>query len=117
MHIRIITSLLAAVLLTGTALSLGGCNEEKKNTSSSAASQTSAEKPVASADSASGSLTGVQKVAKGAILQAFSWDFNTIKESMPDIAAAGFTAVQTSPVNNCLEGEDGGMELYGDGKW
>ena len=104
-------------MLTGTALSLGGCNEEKKNTSSSAASQTSAEKPVASADSASDSLTGVQKVAKGAILQAFSWDFNTIKESMPDIAAAGFTAVQTSPVNNCLEGEDGGMELYGDGKW
>ena len=103
-------------MLTGTALSFGGCAEEKKNTSSDA-SQTSAAKPVASADSASGSLTGVQRVAKGAILQAFSWDFNTIKESMPDIAAAGFTAVQTSPVNNCLEGEDGGMELYGDGKW
>ena len=48
------------------------------------------------------------KVADGAILQAFCWDFNTIKESMGDIAAAGFSAVQTSPINECLEGEDGG---------
>lgn len=57
------------------------------------------------------------KVADGAILQAFSWDFNTIKNSMGDIAAAGFSAVQTSPINECLEGENGGMELYGNGKW
>lgn len=57
------------------------------------------------------------KVADGAILQAFSWDFNTIKNSMADIAAAGFSAVQTSPINECLEGEGGGMELYGNGKW
>ena len=57
------------------------------------------------------------KVADGAILQAFCWDFNTIKESMGDIAAAGFSAVQTSPINECLEGENGGMELYGNGKW
>ena len=56
-------------------------------------------------------------VKDGTILQAFSWDFNTIKESMADIAAAGFTSVQTSPINECLEGEDGGMELYGNGKW
>ena len=58
-----------------------------------------------------------ENVKDGAILQAFSWDFNTIKESMADIAAAGFTSIQTSPINECLEGEDGGMELYGDGKW
>lgn len=57
------------------------------------------------------------KVADGAILQAFCWDFNTIKKSMGDIAAAGFSAVQTSPINECLEGEDGGMDLYGNGKW
>ncbi|MBQ1437287.1 MAG: starch-binding protein, partial [Ruminococcus sp.] len=49
--------------------------------------------------------------------QAFSWDFKTIKASLPDIAAAGFSAVQTSPINECLEGEDGGMQLYGNGKW
>lgn len=53
----------------------------------------------------------------GAILQCFCWDFNTIKSSMQDIAAAGFSAIQTSPINECLEGENGGMQLYGDGKW
>lgn len=58
-----------------------------------------------------------EKIENGAILQAFCWDFNTIKKSMADIAAAGFSAVQTSPINECLEGEDGGMELYGNGKW
>ncbi len=58
-----------------------------------------------------------EKIEDGAILQAFSWDFNTIKNSMADIAAAGFSAVQTSPINECLEGENGGMELYGNGKW
>lgn len=58
-----------------------------------------------------------ENVADGAILQCFCWSFNTIKESMADIAAAGFTSIQTSPINEVLEGESGGMELYGNGKW
>lgn len=53
----------------------------------------------------------------GAILHAFCWSFNSIKESMKDIAEAGFTTVQTSPINQCLEGEGGGMDLMGNGKW
>ena len=53
----------------------------------------------------------------GAILHAFCWSFNTIKENMEDIAAAGYTTVQTSPINECLAGEGGGMELFGNGKW
>lgn len=69
------------------------------------------------AQTASVDFKTADKVADGAILQAFSWDFNTIKNSMADIAAAGFSAVQTSPINECLEGEGGGMELYGNGKW
>ncbi|MGN1051287.1 MAG: alpha-amylase family glycosyl hydrolase, partial [Acutalibacteraceae bacterium] len=32
------------------------------------------------------------------ILHAFCWSYDTIKENLPDIARAGFTAVQTSPV-------------------
>jgi len=53
----------------------------------------------------------------GAILHAFCWNFNTIKENMPEIAAAGYTAVQTSPINDCLSTEPG-LTLYGDdGKW
>ena len=88
-------------MLAGTASALSGCGEEKTNNDSGNKS-----------DNATAA-----NVAEGTILQVFSWDFNTIKECMPDIAAAGFSAVQTSPINECLEGEGGGMELYGDGKW
>lgn len=90
--------LLSTALLAGTAVSITGCSLSGEQT-------------------ASVDYKTADKVEDGAILQAFSWDFNTIKESMADIAAAGFSAVQTSPVNECLEGEGGGMELYGNGKW
>ena len=88
-----------------------GCDKQQSSASSQPSenateSSTAAEAPKQTGD-----------IAQGTILQAFSWNFNTIKRSMADIAAAGYTAVQTSPINNCLEGEDGGMELYGDGKW
>lgn len=83
-------------MLTGTTASLVGCNNDNGE---------------------NGKFKLADNISDGAILQAFSWDFNTIKRSMADIAAAGFSAVQTSPINECLEGEDGGMELYGDGKW
>ena len=33
----------------------------------------------------------------GTILHCFDWTFNQIKEELPNIAAAGFTSVQTSP--------------------
>ncbi|MDD6141641.1 MAG: alpha-amylase family protein, partial [Bacteroidales bacterium] len=51
------------------------------------------------------------------ILHAWCWSFNTIKENMKDIAAAGYTYVQTSPANTCFVGEDGGMQIFGHGKW
>ena len=34
----------------------------------------------------------------GTILHAFDWSFNTIKNELPNIAAAGFKSVQVSPV-------------------
>ncbi len=33
----------------------------------------------------------------GTILHCFDWSFNQIKDELPNIAAAGFTSVQTSP--------------------
>lgn len=57
------------------------------------------------------------------ILHAWSWSFDTIAANMADIAAAGYSYVQTSPANTCFVGEDGGMALFsaeGDsvkGKW
>lgn len=59
----------------------------------------------------------------GAILHAWSWSFDTIAAHMADIAAAGYTFVQTSPANTCYVGDGGGMALMsqeGDsvmGKW
>lgn len=58
-----------------------------------------------------------ENIKDGAILHCFAWSFNTINESLEDIAMAGFSAVQTSPINACYDGGDGGMELFGSGKW
>lgn len=57
-----------------------------------------------------------QSFANEIILQAWCWSFNTIKENIPLIAEAGYTMVQTSPANECLEGEDGGLELMSQGR-
>ena len=96
---RIMSCALSALLLAGSLSAFAGCSQ-----------QGSSENNAESVD-----FKTADKVADGAILQAFCWDFNTIRESMPDIAAAGFSAVQTSPINECLEGENGGMELYVNG--
>jgi len=58
-----------------------------------------------------------QKTADGTILQCFSWSFNTIKDSLEDIALAGYSTIQTSPVNACYNGGDAGIDLNGSGKW
>ncbi len=42
-----------------------------------------------------------EEIEDGAILHCWCWSFDTIRENMADIAAAGFSAVQTSPANEC----------------
>jgi len=62
----------------------------------------------------------VRHVADGTILQCWCWSFNTIKDNMKQIADAGFTALQTSPINTCRIGEYGGLALMSkdtSGKW
>lgn len=39
-----------------------------------------------------------ETVQGSAILHCFCWSYNTIKQKLPEIAAAGYTAIQTSPV-------------------
>lgn len=57
------------------------------------------------------------------ILHAWSWSLDTIAANMKQIADAGYTYVQTSPVQACYVGENGGKALFsqpGDsitGKW
>lgn len=59
------------------------------------------------------------KIADGAILHAWCWSFNTIKENIPQIAEAGFKSVQTSPINAIQVGDRGGLSLMSTnkGKW
>lgn len=58
-------------------------------------------------------------ICGGTILQAWCWSFNTIAKNIPEIAKAGFTAVQTSPISTCLVGDKGGMSILSEknGKW
>lgn len=57
------------------------------------------------------------------ILHAWTWSLDTIAANMKEIADAGYTYVQTSPVQACYVGDEGGMALFsqeGDsvmGKW
>lgn len=58
-----------------------------------------------------------EKISDGVILHAWCWSFNTIRENLHKIAEAGYTSVQTSPINQCVVGDNGGMDLMGNGKW
>ncbi len=46
------------------------------------------------------------------ILHAWSWNFPAIAENMKNIADAGFTMVQTSPVQNCYAPEGSGKKIF-----
>lgn len=69
----------------------------------------------------SNKLTNVEygltdNIQDGTILQVWCWDFETIKENMSTIAYAGFTSIQTVPINECI-GDPTKMQLGGSGMW
>ncbi len=79
---------------------------------------------------ASCSNTPTEQVRKGnatekgeVILHAWSWNLDTIANNMKLIAESGYDYVQTSPVQTCFVGDDGGMALFSEpgdsvkGKW
>ena len=49
---------------------------------------------------------------EGVILHAFNWSFDTIKENLPAIKEAGYTTVQTSPVQQPKGGGANWWSLY-----
>ncbi len=57
-----------------------------------------------------------ENIKDGAILHCWCWDFNTIKENIPQIAAAGFKSIQTSPINAVKRGDNGQMSLKSNNK-
>ncbi len=124
-----ILGLFLALMMVSTA-ALSGCNNssstESEVSSASESSQTeSADNSSTTSDDSTEDLSyqinddGSISMSYGAILHAWCWSFNTITENLQDIADAGYTSVQTSPINECKVGEDGGMCLYSDndGKW
>lgn len=57
-------------------------------------------------------------VQGGAILHCFDWSYNNIKANMKDIAEAGYTAVQTSPVQPPKDYTwEGQVYTNTDGQW
>ncbi|WP_420976664.1 alpha-amylase [Bacillus vallismortis] len=50
-------------------------------------------------------------VKGGTILHAWNWSFNTLKHNMKDIHEAGYTAIQTSPINQVKEGNQGNKSM------
>ena len=51
-----------------------------------------------------------REMSYGSILHAWMWSFNTIKQKMPEIAAAGYTSIQTSPISE-IKGPVNGMQF------
>ena len=53
------------------------------------------------------------------ILHVWSWNFPTIAENMKQISDAGFTMIQTSPVNACFSPEGGNVKILDEkeGNW
>ncbi len=78
---------------------------------------------LALATTAAPAVTAQAPTEDETILHAWSWRLDTIAANMKDIAAAGYTYVQTSPVQTCYVGEGGGMALFSEkgdsvrGKW
>ena len=106
----LLTSLLSLALVAGL---FTGCNTDnsknagKDNGKDAAATMQPTDNPYGLRDN----------IEDGAILHCFSWSFRTIEESLEDIAMAGYSAIQTSPINACYDGGNAGMDLYGQGKW
>lgn len=48
---------------------------------------------------------------EGTVLHAWCWSFNTIKDNMQAIKDAGYTSVQTSPINQVVVGNGGNKSL------
>ncbi len=115
MNKKIISAFLAAALITATLLS-SGCGSVTQVTSEESVSEQSSDsqQTVTTVDYDYGLAENIED---GVILHAWSWSFSTITESMADIAAAGYSSIQTSPINACVVGGNGGMQLMGDGKW
>ena len=88
-------SVMLATVLTGSTIFSGSSWE---NIVKVRAAQTEeVETTVDAAEVASEDYGLADNIQDGVILHCFDWTYNDIKKELPNIAAAGFTSVQTSP--------------------
>lgn len=128
-----VTALFLSMVLAASA-SFAGCSNKDADSSSNSSLQTDSSVSESTSETVSSDSStendaetedlsyqinddGSISMSYGAILHAWCWSFNTITENLQSIKDAGYTSIQTSPINECKEGENGGMELYGSGKW
>lgn len=103
---KVLSLILASILVASIAT---GCSSSKDNNNNNNNSNNNTTTKI--------DYKLANNIKDGAILHAWSWSFKTITESIEDIAAAGYTTIQTSPINECYVGSNGGMQLNGEGKW
>ena len=65
----------------------------------------------ASAANSASSYGLAQNIEDGTILHAWCWSFNTIKNNMKNIVDAGYTSIQTSPINEVKVGNGGDLKF------
>ena len=73
-----------------------------------------AQKAVGSANVALNAHGLTENVEDGAILHTWCWSYATVKENISEIAAAGFSAIQVSPISLC---KVGGTQINGGWYW
>ena len=93
---RVVLPLLFGVLVSG----LVGCNNPSSSPISSSNEEQTYEDKLASS------------CQEGVILHAFNWSFDTIKDNLKAIKEAGYTTVQTSPVQQPRGGGANWWALY-----
>ena len=62
---------------------------------------------------ATGSQGAQDKIQGAAVLHCFNWSYNNIKSNLKAIADAGYTAVQTSPVQPPKDYNSGWTDMDG----
>ncbi len=99
-------------------LALAGCSSDDNDSANTNNSNNSGNNGTNNGESQTSSIDYglADNIQDGTILQVWCWDFETIKENMSTIAYAGFTSIQTVPINACI-GEEAKMELGGPGMW
>ena len=98
---RILSAIMASLILMSLASCTGGSSSSEPSSSSQSSQPASSSQSSASSAPAKSEVQLVgeyelsPEISTGTILHAWCWSFNTIKDNLKDIAEAGYTAIQS----------------------